>query len=504
VGDSIIEVLDHEGKLLTRDTVSIRFGNNYTYAIIPAYNRLMSKYMLSNSERERWLMKVRTDSAIIVQIPDAILPPISDRSSARFIALALDQAQSHGIFVDPIWLYNPDFNPVGYYVPQPLKLNLPLWGFPPAPGFNRYNPPRYQVGTYYPFETQTVSVYSPGAVFSGMEYESGQAQKLITMPVNFQAGKSYTIITNGTHGEVNDASELTAEARTVPLQPIPYEMYILDDSDGSARILTPEKQYEVPSLCANVALLHVSAKWMNTPMNLSIDGAVYRPDQQARNDYPGTFIHQTQIVGNRQLGATAAGAVRPVLAMATADLAINTYYIAYLYDDEKDVLKMKTQVQDTVFKEQTVRVRIAHLCPDLENIRIVNTRTQEVVVTSLGFEGTSAYIELPIASSASTETWIPYTKQVDGLQAQNAQTGQALFNIDLSYLDYNYNVTRLAFDASPYSEGGMLNYTVILSGRFHDPSSRFLKSLWGSAKVIARTTADGAPGTGFGYTTLPN
>jgi hypothetical protein len=502
LGDSVVEVFDGEGNLLTKTKLDVSFGSNYTFAVIPAYRRVMSKFMLSNSERERWMIKARTDSAVLVIIPDPVLPPIPDRSSTRFVALALDQAQSHRLFVEPLWLYNANPNPeFGTYI-QYFPLTLPLEGFPGDPGFHRYDPPRYQIGQYYPFDAQRVSVYSPGKISFGMEYESGQAPPVTTQPFNFEAGKSYTIITNGTHGLVGDSSEPTAENVAKPLEPIPYELFILHDEDQSARTLVPESQHRMSDLSANINFLHLNTAWRSSAMCLSIDGAVYRPDQQARNDYASIFIHQTSLTGKRKLGAVAAGTVRPTIVEQEFETKIGGYYMTFFYAGEDGAPKLKTVEQDTTFAAGKLRVNISHFSSDLGEVRVLNDATGEVLIPSLSFEHISRYIELPINVSPGYDTNYPLNKKVDALRVVKASDGETLFNLNLSYYDFNYMADQLVVDGSRFTGSGMMNYSVVLSGKYHDPAIGFSKTVLGGGKGEVKTTADGPSDIYYSYVSL--
>lgn len=502
LGDSVVEVFDGEGKLLTKAKLDVNVGSNYTFAVIPAYHRVMSKYMLSNSERERWMIKARTDSAVLVIIPDPVLPPIADRSSARFVALAIDQAQSHELFVSPLALYNPNPNPAfGTYI-QTISLTLPLKGFPGDPGFHRYDPPRYQIGQYYPFDAQRISVASSGKISYGMEYESGQAPPLTTQPFDFEAGKSYTIITNGTHGLVGDSSEPTAEKVAKPLEPIPYELFILHDDDRGARTLVPEAQYRQSDLSANITFFHLNPVWRSSPMCLSIDGAVYRPEQQARNDYASTFTHQTTLTGKRKLGVVAAGTVRPTIVEQEFEPKIGGYYMTFFYADAAGAPKLKTVGQDTTFAVGKLRVNISHFSSDLGEVRVLNDATGEVLIPSLSFEQSSSYIELPVTVSPGYDWNYPLNKKVDALRVVKASDGETLFNLNLSYYDFNYMADMLVVDGSPFTDNGMMNYSVVLSGKFYDPTQVFSKTVLGSGKGVARTTADGPSDIYYGYVPL--
>jgi hypothetical protein len=502
LGDSVVEVFNAEGKLLTSTRLNMKLGTNYTCAVIPAYHRLMSKFMLSNSERERWMIKARTDSAVLVIIPDPVLPPIPDRSSARFVALALDQAAGHYLFVSPLALYNPNPNPVfGTYM-QTISLVLPQKGFPADPGFHRYDPPRYQIGQYYPFDAQNIAVSSPGKIAYGMEYESGQAPPITTLPFNFEAGKSYTIITSGTHGLVNDSSEPTAEPVAKPLEPIPYELFILHDDDQTARTLVPESQHRTSDLLANITFLHLNSKWKSSAMCLAIDGAVYRPDQQARNDYAAIFIHQTTLTGKRKFGVVAANTVRPVITEQEFTTKLGGYYMTFFYANTEGAPTLRTIEQDTTFKAGTMRVNIAQFASDLGAVRVLNDATGEVLIPSLSFEEISAYIDLPIKVSPGYDLNYPLNKKVDALRVVSVSNGETLFNLNLSYYDGNYMADQLVVDPARWSDSGMMNYNVVLSGKFHDPSIGFSKTVMGGAKGEVKTTADGPSEISYGYVSL--
>jgi hypothetical protein len=493
LGDSIVKITDGNGQVLCVDTIAIQLGNNYTFAIKPAYEQVLSQYQQFSPPtivNGRLMLKVKKDISELAVIPDPILPPFSDRTSARFVALARDHA-----------FLTADISTGGYVNNTHLRLVEQYKDFDGYPkgdvivelpgGFNAdeaaiIDPYQvlYRLSSYQVFSPKNASVVSvplesAGGANDNQATMRGYADRLYTNTFSFQAGKSYTIISNGTQGFTNDVALITDEEIPIALEPIPYEVYILDDTDGTARVLNPETMMPLEELTATIRCYQLD-KSIQPSIALSSNGTFIKDLVETTLDN----LYTTDKFGNQALASapvisTYSGGVPasyPILAQTQVSLEKGGNYAVYFYQQDDGSRHLKVLKDDEIYKKNILRINFAHFSSDVGAIKVINSLTGQTLISQLNFEEESNYVEFPINIHCQpNEYYWDCSKDVLAhIQIVSVNGSQVLADFPLNRPNYSglntligdyevwnpFNVSLTAYMPSP-----QYKYTFVLKGK---------------------------------------
>lgn len=462
LGDSVMEVFDQDGKSLNRQKVAIAFGSNYTFTVIPKYDRVRTTFQMENTESgpKRWLYHPADTAVIVVPIVTSALPPLPDRFAFRHAALAIDQASGQGISSYPLNWFNARYPASSGR--DGREFTLPLNYFSPV-GYNKNAPPEWQMSPYYILKYGENTVIETQGVNNVGDNDkplmSGAAQYHQSKGYDFLIGHSYTIITSGTHGVLNDVVTPSDNDSPIALEPIAYEMFILDDNDGVEQTLQPLQQFQgLEASGPQLDLQHLSPSNNGNIISMTIDNAqvslfadlrdLYTTGARAASFLPYTISsnyqtlgwyteYGTDQIGVKTVGVTPLASTSPILASSQPiELKLATRYSTYYYEDGAGKGKLMTVGNAAEHIEGVMRVRLIHLSPDAGEISIIASSTNEVLVPTLRFEERSPYVEVPHEDAI--------------IKIVMVSSGEEIATIDLStYQDVSLSLSGYA---SPDSE----------------------------------------------------
>lgn len=470
-------VSDESGAILLEDTISIREANNYTFYISPSYKSWYSNYQVvtaSGSPKIRHMASIISDKVGYAFIADPVSSALADRASIRQLTLSPSLSRS-GL---------PNF------VPASQNFNADI--------LTRY--------TFVPLRTDNAPDYSSGPSFINFGYQVGPPDNYITyvgtgqfdrafnlgtlQPITFKAGKSYTVVTNGTVGlgnDVENADDVIPETSNNPLKlkPVPYEVFILEDADGSARTLTPMPLDRMSRQVAKIVFVNLNSLWKsaypNAPLIARINGAHPRVSTYLID---GSTEYESIDFGNQIIDVAISTLSRPLITSAEATLSAGGKYFAFHYLDGDNKTKLKVIQADTVAKYNAViRVNFANFSPDLEPVNIRNAETGQILISDITFTEVSNSIELPVERHfIGTKAVL---EKVAKLEVVRPETGEVLFEIALTQ-NYFDGTTNLIFnEASQGQRNSAFIYTVIFSGRYNatDEIQKFRKTIFAFEKA---------------------
>ncbi len=469
-------IADETGAILLRDTISTSEGNNYTFFVSPAYIGTWTNYQITTpgSPKSRYMASLLTDKVGYAFIADPVSSALADRASVRQITFSPPlraEALPYFISATP---ENKKPNQPFSYIPARTE-NAP--DFSSSLSFINFG---YDVATPDHYNFFWGSFTATGI---NNQPETGKTLNLgVRQPFTLEAGKSYTVITNGTVGESNDIEDANAvipssSNNPLILKPIPYEAFILDDSDGSARTLKPMPLERISRQVAILNFIDLNYQWKSAnPTELlvpRINGVLPRP-----GGVNGSVTFESEAFGDQVVDVAVANLSRPLLASTKASFAANGKYLVFHYLDNDNTPKVKVLEADTVVKyDSPIRVNFANFCPDLEPVSIKNLETGEILISEIKFTDMSKSIELPV------ERYFIGTKavleNVYKLAAIRPGTEEVMFEIDLTQ-DYYDGTTNLIFnEASQGQRNSAFIYTVIFSGRYNavDEGEKFRKTI---------------------------
>jgi hypothetical protein len=232
-------VTDSAGNELLRDTLTLQEGKNFTLVIFPAYNGIISDYQVPNNGLRRYMQTMIPGRARAALLADPLTPPFVDRAAVRQVYLSPDlvfNPNNAALFrmfpvrTDVFANYFRD------YTEPPVIPTRPEVALPPALPQTAFLSFEYGVVTPGDYFSTWGGVpdlgYLIGPNTQGLA-KSGKELPLATFtPYTLQAGRSYTVLLNGTVGQSNDVITPLQVRTPLPLRPIPYEAFVLDDADG--------------------------------------------------------------------------------------------------------------------------------------------------------------------------------------------------------------------------------------------------------------------------------
>ncbi len=480
-------VTDSSGAILLQDTLSIKEGSNYTFYISPAYKGQKTDFQ----QQIRYMFSLRKDAVSYALIADPILSSLPDRANVRQVSF------SPAIVSSPNREVLVDLRPYFFTIPN-LGQNNASTFIPEIKPADFLSNSMYVNFGYSVAEPRDYNFYWGGGILAtgaDNNIRSGRGLNLsANQPVNFQSGKSYTVITNGTVGESNDIKDAAdvipiigngtpgsaSSSNPLKLVPIPYEVFILDDADGTSRTLAPLPISRLSRQVAIVNFINLNYKWsfenpssllrLNISGTIPPDGRLSSGDERLVSNPNSQYtVTETKQFGDRTIGVVPEGLSRPELSTTESVLTPNGKYFAFHYIDKDNKAKLKLFNADTtVFYDTRVKVNFANFSPDIEPVSVINSDTKEVLLSELKFADLSRSIELPVE-----RTFIGFNsiyEKTTKLAVIRSSNGQVLFEIDLSPDKLRNNVVGKALLFNLHSYGGQRNsayiYTVIFSGKY--------------------------------------
>ncbi len=475
-------VTDADGTVLLQDSLSVQEGNNYTFYISPAYNTIISDFQITGTATSRLMASLRTDKVGYGLIADPISASLADRATVRQVSFTpIIVAKPEFFFLESIdnlpYSINANEDDI-YFIKDQTR--QPDYAF--GSSFINFG---YQVtspGSYH-FRwggrgVAATSITSNVQLERVMNLSSAQ-------PYHFQAGKTYTILSNGTVGSSNDLVFPSNVRGPIALSPIPYEAFILDDLDASARTLVPVAFDRASRQVAIINFIDLNYMWKATnpatQLQLSIRGVVPTKGQLYFDDprlinLPGNVCFETKQFGNQIIESLPVGFSRPALASSEANLKANGKYFAFHYIDQSSTAKIKVVEADTVVNYNSViRINFANFSPDLEHLAVMNAETKQVLIPDVRFTELSNSAELTVDRSFIGSRVV---EKVAKLLVIRPSTNEVLFEIDLTPTDVEDGITNLLLGGGQRNSG--LIYTVIFSGKYNATTGpdQFQKTLF--------------------------
>jgi hypothetical protein len=462
IGDTILTIEDLAGNvLLTQKLKMGGVGSNNTIVITPDYERVNSNFLFP----DRLLLKAKVESARIAVLNDLTGPPLDDRTAIRRVTVAPDEAalgsanvQSLPIvpFIDSAnydALLGEQLYEGSFYILNATPFKLPVTQLDEA--YDKNNLLFYQ-STGYQIRSPQTTYFHIGLPDNG--FGNGYPINSSTLPFNLEGGKSYTVLSSGTVGLVNDVARATVEKTPIPLEPIPYEFYFIEDSDLSARLIEPVTLYPDLEYYAYINLCGFNEGWINSypnvGLNLLANGARAFNKPFESNSISRYVFNAT---GKQQIKLTPASATYPVLGTSEIELRRGGEYLALYYkdlagQDQFHVMELQRQPIANV-----LRLNIAHFSPDLGEIDLIDAKTKEVLISNISYSAVTNIIDLPVER---LEKGNDITETVPVLRVVKHGTSEELFEVNLS------SSGRLM---SGNARNRAYVGTLFLSGRYHTP-----------------------------------
>jgi hypothetical protein len=483
--DSIVTVRDEGGNLLVSEKLTIQIGSNYTIIISPEYERVASTF-LAESSRPRSILKIKDTNTRVALIRDLATSPFPDRTAIRWVTVAADEAASGSPNVST-YPIAPAIDSANYtpllgeqlYTGELNVLNATPFELPISfrdANYDAANPPYYQNSGYQVRSPQSVYFY---AGLPDINFVNGFPINKASFPFQLEGGKSYTILTNGTFGQVNDASRATSEKAAIPLEPIPYELYVIEDSDGAERMLTPVELYAPSNYYAFITVCGFHEEWATRNPGLELNLITNGTRPFAKTHDANRFQRfSINTFGNLSVQLTPSGATRPVLGVSQATLKRGGEYVAFYYKDVEGKNQFQLVDLQTPPVVDVLRVRVAHFSPDLGEIDLIDKENSEVLVSKIGYSTLTGYIDLKVERSGNEE-------DIRKLSVVKHGTKEELFPID--FVPNGFLINRGGKNMAHIG-------TLFLSGRFYAtelyPFSKMI--LIGKVSGVPSTTADEA------------
>jgi hypothetical protein len=504
-------VTDSAGAEVLRDTLRLQEGSNFTLVIFPAYDGKLSDYQSPppSPSLVRYMITLRSDRVNAALVGDPLSPPFQDRSAVRLVTLSPDMvvnpagATRFTLLPAQSNAFQNQFLEVNGTVVVPALPRLPT---PATPGiaFRSFVYGVAEPGDYIATWSNLAgitSVFNPDA---DGQVSGGKTLRLVDFqPYTLQPGKSYTVITNGTVGESNDVTFPSDVRSPLPLKPIPYEAFILEDGDGTARNLVPVALERQSRQTAVVGFVNLNYSWQAanpfTELRLANQGTLMESGRLSNRNSHGFLsffstpytLAETRQFGDRLLSVAVDGFSRPTLAETRVNLAPNGKYLAFHYLDRDNTARLKVFPADTVVRYgQAIRINFANFSPDLEPVAVADARTRRVLVSRLAFAELSQTVDLPLDRSfvgAPGGNGSFVVEKMNKIAIIRPATGETLFEIDLTPVDiFTSQTNRLLGGLGGQQNSGIV-LTVIFSGRYNpggSPAEKFEK------RILALERAD--------------
>lgn len=472
-------VTDPSGAVLLQDTLSVTKGSNYTLFILPSYATVITDYQIPSSLLIRLMISTENKRAKAALIVDPLSSSLADRASVRQVTfdpsmileregLPTFEDEKKNIFTavvvegasPPDFSFSSSYKNYGYFSATPGEYGI-FWGS--------------KKSGQSTFATEVIN-----------SADNGKALNLeATTPITFEKGKSYTVITNGTVGISNDVVYALSTRGPLSLKPIPYEAFVLDDSDGTARTLVPIPFARSSTQVAVLSFFDLNYEWKAVNpaslLGLAIKGLPIP-------NYGSQF--ESSETGDQTIELLPIGLSRPVISSATTNLQPNGKYFVFHYLDKDKTAKTKIIQPDTVVKYgATLKVNFGNFSPDLGPAGVLNLTTNELVIPELKFSEVSQSIELPLDRSftVAPEIGIIAIEKAPKLAIVRPGSKEILVEIDLTPISSLTGLPGLLFSGAKLTPGAVAGqdnlgivYTVVLSGNYTSTSDldKFRKNIF--------------------------